>query len=146
MGHDRPNAAKQFTFGRKGGLMPLAAVDRLAELAAADAWLTRRGRHLNVSFMLEIGSVQYLVHIHRGRIESVDNCTGASPRWIFALRAAETDWVEFWKPEPAPGFHDLLAMLKFKRLRIEGDQHPFMANLRYFKDLLALLRPAGAAA
>jgi hypothetical protein len=35
-------------------------------------------------------------------------------------------------------------MLRFKRLRIEGDQHPFMANLRYFKDLLALPRPAAA--
>ena len=41
---------------------------------------------------------------------------------------------------PPPGFHDLIAMLKVRALRIEGDQHPFMANLRYFKDLLALPR------
>ena len=41
---------------------------------------------------------------------------------------------------PPPGFHDLIAMLKMRALRIEGDQHPFMANLRYFKDLLALPR------
>jgi hypothetical protein len=31
-------------------------------------------------------------------------------------------------------------MLKIGVLRIEGDQHPFMANLRYFKDLLTLPR------
>jgi hypothetical protein len=34
-------------------------------------------------------------------------------------------------------------MAKMRALRIEGDQHPFMANLRYFKDLLALLRTNG---
>jgi hypothetical protein len=31
-------------------------------------------------------------------------------------------------------------MIKTKALRLDGDQCPFMANLRYFKDLLALPR------
>jgi len=44
----------------------------------------------------------------------------------------------------APGLHDLIAMLKTRQLRLEGDQHPFMANLRYFKELLALPRAAVA--
>ena len=43
-------------------------------------------------------------------------------------------------PLPPPGSHDLIAMLKTGALRLEGDQHPFMANLRYFKELLALPR------
>ena len=33
-------------------------------------------------------------------------------------------------------------MIKTKALRLDGDQYPFMANLRYFKDLLALPRAA----
>jgi hypothetical protein len=37
-----------------------------------------------------------------------------------------------------------MAMLKAGDLRLEGDLHPFMANLRYFKELLALPRAAGA--
>jgi hypothetical protein len=37
-------------------------------------------------------------------------------------------------------------MAKMRALRIEGDQHPFMANLRYFKDLLALPRATAGGA
>ena len=62
------------------------------------------------------------------------------PRWTFALRASEEAWATFWTAVPPPGFHDLIAMIKVRALRVEGDQHPFMANLRYFKDLLALPR------
>ena len=58
-------------------------------------------------------------------------------RSAFANLAA---WSTFWTAVPPPGFHDLIAMLKVRALRIEGDQHPFMANLRYFMDLLALPR------
>jgi hypothetical protein len=82
----------------------------------------------------------YLLRIHRGRIEAIDKGPHIMPRWAFALRAAEEAWAAFWQPVPAPGFHDLIAMLKIGVLRIEGDHHPFMANLRYFKDLLTLPR------
>ena len=61
-----------------------------------------------------------------------------------ALRASADAWNEFWEPQPKPGFHDLMAMVKSRTLRIEGDQHPFMANLLYFKDVLASLRRSAA--
>jgi hypothetical protein len=35
-------------------------------------------------------------------------------------------------------------MLRSKELRLEGDLHPFMANLLYFKALLAAPRMAAA--
>jgi hypothetical protein len=116
------------------------AIERLAELGNADAWLVRRGRFLDVTFLVEVGQTPYLLRIHRGRIEAIDKGPHIMPRWAFALRAPEEAWVAFWQPVPAPGFHDLIAMLKIGVLRIEGDQHSFMANLRYFKDLLALPR------
>ena len=56
----------------------------------------------------------------------------------------EKAWATFWQPIPPPGFHDLIAMLKTGALKLEGDQHPFFANLRYFKELLALPRSAAA--
>jgi hypothetical protein len=116
------------------------AIERLAELANADAWLVQRGRYLEVVFLIEVGSTPYLVRIHRGRIEAIDRGPLVMPRWTFALRASEEAWATFWQAVPPPGFHDLIAMLNGRALRIEGDQHPFMANLRYFKDLLALPR------
>jgi hypothetical protein len=119
----------------------------LAALANADAWLVHRGRHLDVTFLLLAGEAGWLVRIHRGRVEAVDKSPFVMPRWTFALSAAPDAWATFWQPIPPPGFHDLIAMIKTGALSLEGDQHPFFANLRYFKELLALPRaPAQSAA
>ena len=48
-------------------------------------------------------------------------------------------------PEPRPGWHDLFALTKRKEAVLEGDLHPFMAHLQYFKDVLALPRSLRAA-
>ena len=118
------------------------ALDGLAERANGNEPLVRRGRFLDVTFLLEAGAASYLVRIHRGRIEAMDKGPLVQPRWTFALRASEEAWREFWTPVPRPGAHDLIAMIKTGALRLEGDQYPFMANLRYFKELLALPRAA----
>ncbi len=120
--------------------MTAAAIEGLRELANADAWLVHRGRYLDTTFLLEVGTDQYLIRIHRGRIEAIQKGPLVMPRWAFALRAPADAWAAFWKSVPPPGYNDLIGMVKVRALRIEGDQHPFMANLRYFKDLLALLR------
>jgi hypothetical protein len=116
------------------------AIDRLGEMANADAWLVHRGRFLDVAFLLGTGGEAYLVRIHRGRIEEIVKGPHVMPRWTFALSASPEAWNAFWQPVPRPGFHDLIALIKTGALKLEGDQHPFMANLRYFKDLLALPR------
>jgi hypothetical protein len=116
------------------------AIERIAERANADAWLVHRGRYLDVTFLLDVGSSPYLVRINRGRVDAIDKGPMVLPRWTFALRASLEDWRTFWSAQPPPGCHDLIAMLRFKRLRIDGDPLPFMANLRYFKELLALPR------
>jgi hypothetical protein len=120
--------------------MTAAAVEGLRERANADPWLVHRGRFLDTTFLLEVGADQYLVQIHRGRVEAVHKGPLVMPRWSFALRAPAEAWAAFRQPVPPPGYNDLIGMAKMRALRIEGDQHPFMANLRYFKDLLALLR------
>ena len=115
-------------------------IDRLQELANGDPWLTHRGRFLDVSLMLEVGERQFLIRIREGGIESIDEGPFVMPRWTFALRATAEDWSRFWSAAPQPGYHDLVAMMKFKRLRLEGDPYPFMTHIRYFKDLLGRLR------
>ena len=44
-----------------------------------------------------------------------------------------------------PGSNDLLALVRRRALKTEGNLQIFMANLRYFKEALAKLR-AGASA
>ena len=122
--------------------MSQSAVATLAASANDKAWLVHRGRFLDVSFLLEEGEAAYLVRILRGRVEAVDKGPFVMPRWTFALRASQDAWATFWQPVPPPGFHDLIAMLKTRALKLEGDQHPFFANLLYFKELLALPRAA----
>jgi hypothetical protein len=116
------------------------AIERLPELANGDAWLIHRGRFLDVDLMLEVGDDQYLLRIRDGRVEPVERGPFVMPRWAFALRASSRDWETFWSASPPPGYHDLVAMMKFNRLRLDGDPYFFMTHIRYFKDLLGRLR------
>ncbi len=133
------------TPGTEGQALPLR---RLVELANRDPWLVHRGRFLDVTFLVgasaPAGTEDYLVRIRRGRVDEVERGPFVMPRWTFALRADAQSWRLFFQPVPPPGFHDVLALVKSRRLLIDGDQHPFMANLLYFKDLLACLRPRDA--
>ena len=115
-------------------------IERLSELANGDAWLIHRGRFLDVNFMLAVGGEQYLIRIREGRVESVERGPFVMPQWTFALRASAQAWRTFWEPSPPPGYHDLVAMMKFERLQLDGDPYPFMTHIRYFKDLLGSLR------
>lgn len=114
--------------------------ERLAELVNQDSWLIHRGRYVATTFLLEVGGVAYLIRINEGRVESVRRGPFVMPRWTFALRASKDAWQRFCEPLPGPGYHDILAMVKFNTLTLEGDQHPIMSNLLYFKDVLACLR------
>ena len=115
-------------------------ITALQERTNANARLVHRGRFLNTVFLLEIGETAHLVHIHAGRVERIETGPFVMPRWSFALRASRETWEAFCHPLPAPGFHDLMALVKSRRLRVEGDQHPFMANLLYFKAVIETLR------
>jgi hypothetical protein len=110
-----------------------------------DAMLVRRGRFLSTTFLLEVGATSWLVAIAEGQVVSVTRGPFVMPSWSFALRASEEEWAGFWSPRPPPGFHDLMALIKRRALKAEGDLKIFMANLRYFKEMLAKLRPEGAA-
>ena len=88
----------------------------------------------------EIGDQGYLVKIIEGRIVSVTPGPFVTPNYSFALRAPRDEWEMFWKKVPAPGHNDIFALFKRGKLTIEGDLHPFMANLLYIKDVLAAPR------
>jgi hypothetical protein len=121
-------------------------LEHLKEKVNGDAALTRRGRFLTTTFLIEVGSTQWLVSIVEGKIASVTKGPFAMPSWSFALRASQEEWQKFWSADPRPGSNDLMALIKRRVLKAEGDLQVFMANLRYFKESLEKLRAAGATA
>jgi hypothetical protein len=115
-------------------------IEKLTERVNADAQLVYRGRFLSCRFLLGVGEESWLVRIVDGRVEQIDKGPFVMPSWTFALRAPADAWAQFWSADPPPGFHDLFALIRFGRLKAEGDLHPFMANLFYFKGVLGALR------
>lgn len=120
-------------------------LDQLLQRVNANERLVWRGRYVDTTFLLEVGNVPWLIKISAGRIMSVTRGPFVMPAWSFALRAPREAWDQFWLANPPPGFHDLMALVKRRALRIEGNLQPFMANLLYFKDVMAALRPQAGA-
>lgn len=120
--------------------MTMIAIEQLPERVNADAPLVRRGRFLTTRFLLEVGDTQWLIDVQDGKIVSLERGPFVMPSWSFALRASEAEWQMFWSANPPPGHHDLMALIKRRALKAEGDLKIFMAYLRYFKDVLAKLR------
>ena len=120
-------------------------IEALKERVNDDAALVRRGRYLTTTFLLEVGPTAWLISIFEGRIVSVTRGPFVMPSSSFALRAAEAEWQKFWSSRPPPGSNDLMALIRRRALKVEGDLKIFMAHLRYFKEALAKLRPAGDA-
>jgi hypothetical protein len=120
-------------------------IETLKDRVNGDAGLVRRGRYLTTNFLLEVGATAWLISIFEGRIVTVTKGPFVMPSSVFALRAPAEEWEKFWSKRPPPGSNDLLALLKRRVLKAEGDLYVFMANLRYFKEALAKLRTGAAA-
>ena len=115
-------------------------LDTIARLVNADAKLIRRGRFVDTTFLIAVDDDYTLIRVQEGRITKVTRGPFITPNYSFALRAPRDVWQKFWQLLPPLGFTDVFALVKQKLMRIEGDIHPFMANLLYFKDVLAAPR------
>lgn len=117
-------------------------IERLAELVNQDPAVVRWGRHMTETFMIEVGEQQYLVTVHRGLIQALEKGPFVMRPWRFAIRASRECWEKFWQKTPAPGWHDLFALLRRGEVAFEGDQRVLMAHLLYLKLVLAAPRKA----
>ncbi|HZQ11701.1 MAG TPA: hypothetical protein VFB31_02705 [Pseudolabrys sp.] len=115
-------------------------IDAIARLVNADAGLVRRGRFVDTTFLLAIDDTDTLIRIREGRVAKVTPGPFITPDYSFALRASREVWGKFWQAKPPLGYTDIFALIKQKLMRVEGDIHPFMANLLYFKDVIAAPR------
>ena len=102
--------------------------------------LIARGRFLDCECLLGPATHAFHVSIRQGRIVDLTPSPVLMRSWRVSYRASVAAWAAYWKPAPRPGFHDLLALTKRGEAVLEGDLHPFMTNLQYFKDVLALPR------
>jgi hypothetical protein len=102
--------------------------------------LLLRGRTLTCECLLGPSDHPFHVSIREGAIIEMTPAPVLMRSWRFAYRASSAAWAEYWQPRPRAGWHDLLALTKRKEAILEGDLHPFMTHLQYFKDVLALPR------
>lgn len=115
-------------------------LERLPALLEAEPRLVERGRFLDAECLLGITERPFHVTIREGRIVRMEEGPRLMRSWQFAYCATAEAFLEYWRPLPRAGWHDLLALTKRGAASLQGDLHPFIANLQYFKDLLALPR------
>ena len=123
----------------------MTPADRFAALAALladDADLLRRGRWLSVDCRIDVGTVPFFLSIRDGMLTGLERGPRLMRATAFCYGATDEAWMRHWEKVPAPGWHDLFALTKRGVASIEGDLRPFLQNLQYFKDLLALPREA----
>ena len=115
--------------------------NQLAEINEIRNSLKIMALNLNDNFMISTIDKEYIIKIEKGMVSEVKNGPFIMPSYTFKLTATLEEWNKFLKAIPKPGSHDLIALLRRKVLKIDGNLHPFMSHLLYFKLLLASLRP-----
>lgn len=118
----------------------IAALLDLPQRAEQEDDLIRRGRFLTLDCAVGTFMTPVFLRIEQGRVAEAVRGPALMRSVRFSYRATGDAWAAFWHTMPAPGFHDLLALTKRGAATLEGDLQPFIANLQYFKDLLALPR------
>ncbi len=121
----------------------MSPADRFAQLPAllaADADLLRRGRWLTVDCRIDVGDDPFHLSLRDGALAGLERGPRLMRSTAFSFRATSEAWANYWRPIPAPGWHDVFALTKRGAASMEGDLRPLLQNLQYFKDLLALPR------
>ena len=114
-------------------------LDALPDLVNSNSALLRRGRWTNATMLVEIGEQSWLVQIDAGRV-TVEKEIWRVSNWDFAIRGPEEAWRKFWQTMPPPMHHDLHALVRTGKFRLEGDIDLMLANMLYLKLVLETLR------
>lgn len=116
----------------------------LPRLVNGNPALRRWGRNLDADVLLEVGPQSWLLRLRDGEVAEARKGPFLMPSWHLALRVDSAAWRAFLQPEPPPGRHDLFALIRYGLLRVEGDLHPFMSHILWFKAAFATLRGQAA--
>jgi hypothetical protein len=120
-------------------------VEEFTRVTDEDAELNAHGELYSCSMLLDMEEHQYLVRVHRGKVEDVVVDPGPlDERYQFAIRASADTWRKFSQETPPPMFHGIWAASFKEDMRLEGDVLVLMQNLRCVTRHLELLRKTGA--
>lgn len=109
----------------------------LDSLVNADSALVHRGRWVDLTFILGVGDIDYLITIQQGKIIKIFQRRLQTKTGCFSIRAEASSWRKHWQKIPQRDYHDIFAMLAKGLIKIDGDLLPLMQNLQYFKDLIS---------
>lgn len=99
-----------------------------------------RKRAVDATVLVQFGDTPLLLRIVNGGVVDIVETIAPLSSWDFSIRASVDAWLRFWQAVPRSGSHDIFALVKNGEMTIEGNLRPFMANLQYIKDLLAVAR------
>ncbi|MCC7227565.1 MAG: hypothetical protein IT507_12830 [Burkholderiaceae bacterium] len=116
---------------------------QLARFREASASFSRN-RACKADLLLQFGEVAAIVQVRDGRVAQIVEDRVPLRSWDFAVKGSEEGWDQFWQKFPPPGWHDILALNKRRVFSIEGNLHPLMSHLQFYKDLLACARERAA--
>ncbi len=102
--------------------------------------LHRLGALFSETVLLKVDADEFYLVFEKGRIARIVEGPSKKTPYRFAMITDAEALAEFWQPTPRPGFHDIFAMAKIGRAEIVGDMLVLVKNLRFFKDVLALVR------
>lgn len=103
--------------------------------------LLRLGRLFSETVLIEVDGQEFYLTFEKGRLVGLVEGPSRKTPWRFALRTDADALHQFWQSRPAPGFHDIFGLVKIGRGRIDGDILCLVRNLRFFKEVMALVRP-----
>jgi hypothetical protein len=118
----------------------LAKLSRMQARLDNLAYLQRIGRLFSETVLIEVDGAEFYLSFRDGRLQTIAEGPSRKTPWRFAIRSDAEALDQFWRPVPAPGFHDVFGLVKIGRGRIDGDILCLVKNLRFFKEFLALGR------
>lgn len=102
--------------------------------------LHRLGALFSETVLLKVDGDEFYLVFEKGRLARIVEGPSKKTPYRFAFVTDGEALRTFWTPCPAPGFHDMFAMVKIGRAEILGDILLLVKNLRFFKEFLALGR------
>lgn len=120
-------------------------IERLSQMQArlnATPHLQRLGRLFSETVLLSVDGNEYYLTFENGRLAAVTPGPSRKTPYRFGLLTDAAALDEFWQPIPQAGFHDIFGLVKLGRAQVTGDILVLVKNLRFFKEFMALARPA----
>lgn len=133
------NDSNEPTAGELQAAELVARLERSLANEPAVVALRSRARGTRVTLCVGVGAIERRITVSQDAIHALPSAPPLQP-WDFCVKGTPRAWQELWEAVPRAGWHDVFALTKRGEMRIEGNLLPFMANLQFFKDLLALPR------